>query len=182
MTRRPSSPRSGKDSVSFRTTRKLVERVLSYLSKQQTKTCWSGTAEDSDHLSIAWWTVWFAGYQDSPSPYDAALRKVLGPRYRESRNVVPAIYTGPDSQEPADLDGRSGYQWVQSVLSYLDWRAGLSWRPARERNHPERVKYVSASLELRQAFFNTPNRPPGRSRGTNKQFIDSETQPLKKRA
>jgi hypothetical protein len=144
---------------------KKVERILQHFERQQAKV-WRLTAEESDDLNVSWWLLWFAFYQDAANPHDAALRKVLGPRYktyRETHNTLPAVYTGPDDS-PAQVDGRSPLQWVKSVLSYLDWRSGREWRPLADRNHPERRAYTDASLQLRQAFYNTPNRPPARFR------------------
>jgi hypothetical protein len=154
--------------------RKQVERILRYLARQEQRTCWSGTAEDSDCLRLAWWTVWFAAYQDSPNPYDAALRKVLGPRYKtykETHNTLPAVYAGAPT-ENVEVDGRNGSQWMRSVLAYLDWRSGDAWRPVRDRNVPARRTYTDASLIMRQAF-NTPARPP--ERGAKKQASKSRS-------
>jgi hypothetical protein len=146
-----------------RAARNKVERILEHISKQERKSCWSGTSADADALRLAWYTVWFAAYQESPLPFDAALRKVLGPRYTKqvhARKVVPAIYCGVDVNEPYEVNGRNASQWVRSVLSYLDWRSGDAWRPMSERNCAERRIYTDASLELRHAFYSTPNRPP----------------------
>ena len=142
-----------------------VERILDYISKLEQKSCWSGTSDQADTLRLAWWTVWFAFYQNSPTPADSALRKVLGPRYQtyiQTHNTLPAVFTGSNPDELDDVDGRNGRQWMRSVLAYLDWRSGDSWRPMADRNHPERRAYTDASLTLRQAFFNTPNRPAQR--------------------
>ena len=162
--------------MTTRTAKNKVERILDYISKLEHKTCWSGTSDQADTLRLAWWTVWFAFYQESPTPADQALRKVLGPRYRhyiETRNTLPAVFTGSNPDEPADVDGRNGSQWMRSVLAYLDWRSGSVWRPMADRNHPERRAYTDASLTLRQAF-NTPSRPVQKHKHKLEQ---SKTQP-----
>jgi hypothetical protein len=148
-----------------RTARNQVERILDYLSELEHKSCWSGTSDRADDLRLAWWTVWFAFYQDSPTPVDSALRKVLGPRYRsyiQTRGTMPAVFCGTDRDELSEVDGRNGSQWMRSVLAYLDWRSGDSWRPMAHRNHPDRRAYTDASLTLRQAFFHAPSRPPAK--------------------
>lgn len=135
-----------------RTTRNKVERILGYISEQEQKCCWSGTSDHADALRLAWWTVWFAAYQESSLPFDAALRKVLGPRYStyQHKPELPP----PAPRDPIwEVDGRNGLQWVRSVLAYLDWRSGSAWRPARDRNHPLRRFYTDASLTMREAFF-----------------------------
>jgi hypothetical protein len=149
--------------------RNKVTRILDYLAKQERKTCWSGTTDSADDLRLAWWTLWFAALQESPDPYDAALRKMLGPRYKSykaTRNTLPAVYTG-SGDGPHEVDGRTAHQWVQSVLAYLDWRSGMSWRPMADRFHPDRTLYTESSLRLRQAYYNTPNRPPSKSKAAD---------------
>lgn len=48
----------------------------------------------------------------------------------------------PEFFEPCDVDGRKGWQWIESVKAYLDWRAGSSWRPMSHRFHPDREYYI----------------------------------------
>jgi len=64
--------------------------------------------------------------------------------------------------EPFAVDGRKAHQWIASVLAYLDWRAGDSWRPASHRFHPERECYVRAHRVVFQTFNQTSFRdiPP----------------------
>ena len=149
--------------------RTLVERVLTRLSDRE-RAVWKLTADECDDCRVSWWLVWFAFYQEAADPHDAAMRKVLGPRYqtyRETHNAPPAVYAGPE-HGPDELDGRSALQWVNSVLSYLDWRSGREWRPMADRNNPDRRIYTDAALTLRQAFYRTPNRPPERFRVATK--------------
>lgn len=144
-----------------RAARNKVERILEHISKQERKTCWSGTSDDADALRLAWWTLWFAAYQEATLPYDAALRKMLGPRYQayiQSRNLVTLPLAEAEEPEVREVDGRNGSQWMRSVLAYLDWRSGVSWRSQSERNHPQRRAYLDASLCLTQAF-NAPDPP-----------------------
>src|ERR1051326_9119315 len=59
-------------------------------------------------------------------------------------NVCPDDQTyGPDASrlpvhEGGFVDGRSGFQWIKAVISYLDYRAGSGWRPGTHRYHPIR--------------------------------------------
>jgi hypothetical protein len=54
----------------------------------------------------------------------------------------------------SEVDGRSGDQWLRSVLGYLAWRAGDDWRRASDRFSSERREYLQAArlvLALRNA-------------------------------
>ena len=53
------------------------------------------------------------------------------------------------------VDGRTGDQWLRSVLGYLAWRAGDDWRPASDRFSPERREYLQAA-RLVLAVRNAP--------------------------
>ena len=53
------------------------------------------------------------------------------------------------------VDGRTGIQWVRSILSYLDWRTGSSWRPLSHRWHPDRWYYLDGYRLVLEAW-NTP--------------------------
>jgi hypothetical protein len=152
-------------------TRNQVERILGYISQQERKCCWSGTPDDADALRLAWWTAWFAAYQDSPLPFDAALRKVLGPRYSTYGHKPPLPRPEPRDGE---IDGRNGDQWVRSVLAYIEWRCGDSWRSIRDRNHPDRRFYTDASLTLRQAYFYPPRPPAVTSQIPPRKSVQSE--------
>lgn len=55
--------------------------------------------------------------------------------------------------KPFQFDGRKGHQWIASVLAYLDWRAGDSWRPVSHRFHPEREHYIRGHRAVSQAWL-----------------------------
>ena len=51
---------------------------------------------------------------------------------------------------------RTGVQWVKSVIGYLEWRAGESWRrlsDPEQRFDPERWDYLAAARAVHQAFY-----------------------------
>lgn len=53
--------------------------------------------------------------------------------------------------DPAfEIDGRKGWQWTASAISYLQFRSGRAWRPARHRFHPEHEYFVRAINLLNQ--------------------------------
>ena len=53
-------------------------------------------------------------------------------------------------EEIWDVDGRQGHHWIESVKSYLDWRAGDTWR---KRFDPIREYYVCGYRTLMQAWL-----------------------------
>lgn len=53
------------------------------------------------------------------------------------------------------VDGRTGWQWVQSIRAYLEWRSGAAWRPVSERWHAEKVPYTQAVNWLNEGFNGT---------------------------
>lgn len=52
--------------------------------------------------------------------------------------------------ESIEVEGRKGWQWIASAKSYLDYRSGSEWRPARHRFHPEREYFVRGINLLNQ--------------------------------
>jgi hypothetical protein len=62
-------------------------------------------------------------------------------------------------QGPSLIQDRSGRQWVASVLSYLDWRSGSSWRSAADRFSPERLEYIAAWRVVNEAWRAPDHRP-----------------------
>jgi hypothetical protein len=65
---------------------------------------------------------------------------------------------GPDaSRLPVNAGGyvwgRSGHEWVRSVLSYLEWREGSSWRNEYHRYHPVRWHYIECIRTVRSAYY-----------------------------
>lgn len=52
-----------------------------------------------------------------------------------------------------EVDGRGAHQWIASVLAYLEWRAGDSWRQISDRFHPEREYYICGYRTLMQAWL-----------------------------
>ncbi|MCI0422767.1 MAG: hypothetical protein L0312_26690 [Acidobacteria bacterium] len=53
-------------------------------------------------------------------------------------------------EEVWEVDGRQGHQIIESVKSYLDWRAGDTWR---KRFDPTREYYVCGYRTLMQAWL-----------------------------
>lgn len=49
--------------------------------------------------------------------------------------------------------GRSGFHWVQSVIAYLSWREGASWRPDYHRFHPVREHFIECIAIVQRAYF-----------------------------
>lgn len=62
---------------------------------------------------------------------------------RKRPRPLPEIY---------ELDGRKAHQWVTSIVTYLDWRAGREWRPASHRWLPESYVYTQARQIVYRAF------------------------------
>ena len=54
-----------------------------------------------------------------------------------------------------EVGGRTGDQWLRSVLAYLSFRAGESWRRSTDRFNPERREYLLAA-RLVLAVRNAP--------------------------
>lgn len=60
------------------------------------------------------------------------------------------------------VDGRTGNQWLKSVLAYLDFRAGNAWRRMDDGAHrraPERWEYLDA-IRFIESVRNAPVREP----------------------
>jgi hypothetical protein len=70
------------------------------------------------------------------------------------------LYSLPAGEGPSQVDGRTARQWLQSAITYCNWRAGDSWRrlsDPEQRNSPERDWYLSGSRTLLEAL-NSPER------------------------
>jgi hypothetical protein len=71
--------------------------------------------------------------------------------------------------EPARLgrdkqDRRTPDQWIRSVLAYLDWRSGDSWRPLSvrtERENSERWAYLEARRIVQSVRYASEPSPVG---------------------
>lgn len=69
------------------------------------------------------------------------------------QGIIPQPHTrGPMYYGAVTVDGRSGYQWYQSIEAYLLWRAGSSWRPISDRYNPERWYYLDGLRLLHDAY------------------------------
>lgn len=52
-----------------------------------------------------------------------------------------------DSRECAEYTGRTGAQWIRSIIAYLEFRAGEPWRNRNNSCHrlsPDRLEYLEA--------------------------------------
>lgn len=49
--------------------------------------------------------------------------------------------------------GRSGHQWIQSIIAYLAWREGSSWRPPTHRYNPVRWHFVECISIVQSAYY-----------------------------
>lgn len=68
-------------------------------------------------------------------------------------NLGNAIMQRKDARMgPFPGDDRTPLQWYRSIKTYLEWRAGLCWRPVSDRFHPIRLEYLRALDTLRAAF------------------------------
>lgn len=69
-------------------------------------------------------------------------------------------YAHHAAMQDRERDKRSGAQWLKSVLSYLEYGAGDSWRrlsdPA-QRWHPERQWYLSGIRQVRSVLAGIPS-------------------------
>jgi hypothetical protein len=57
-------------------------------------------------------------------------------------------------------ENRSASEWIDSVIAYCEWRAGLPWKRIRSREdrwHPERWDYLGAAILARKAFYSDPD-------------------------
>ncbi|MFB3918070.1 MAG: hypothetical protein ACE14M_15185 [Terriglobales bacterium] len=122
-----------------RTARQWVDAILFRLEQAQRRTIWSHNAGDPDAMRQAWFTLYLAYYEKAADPAAAACRKVYG---CERINLTPSqpeplldLSAPPAILTPHQVDGRTGRQWVESVLEYLNWRSGRAWRPMSHRFH-----------------------------------------------
>jgi hypothetical protein len=80
--------------------------------------------------------------------------------------------------------GRSGFQWVQSIIAYLAWREGAAWRPESHRFNPVREHFVECVSIVQRAYFgnarwfNASNRVPRLPRP--KPVVSANAKPKKK--
>lgn len=49
-------------------------------------------------------------------------------------------------------DSRTPNQFIQSVLAYVDFRAGRAWRPVSHRWHPDRMHWLKVYRIISFAF------------------------------
>lgn len=49
--------------------------------------------------------------------------------------------------------GRSGHQWIRSIVAYLSWREGSPWRPETHRYHPVRWHFVDCVRIVTTAYY-----------------------------
>ncbi|HLW53272.1 MAG TPA: hypothetical protein VKW06_10555 [Candidatus Angelobacter sp.] len=73
--------------------------------------------------------------------------------YSEVDRFGPPVVDRLPIHEGGRVWGRSGFQWIQSVTSYLAFREGSSWRPDYHRFHPVRQHYVECIAIVRRAYF-----------------------------
>jgi hypothetical protein len=59
-------------------------------------------------------------------------------------------------KRPNLMEFRTGLQIYTSVVEYLNWRSGASWRPMSHRFRDERLGPLSAANTLNQAFNASP--------------------------
>jgi hypothetical protein len=92
------------------------------------------TMQEQDPVQLELFHWWNACPEDQP----------FGPHAAASRLPV---------HEGGFVWGRSGHQWVQSVISYLAWRQGSAWRPETHRFHPVRWHFNECIAVVQQAYF-----------------------------
>lgn len=103
-----------------------------------------GISTDSDKCAVG--THLVVIHTASPLPQDPAI----SPSQFDYSQWFKENDLEPDTEPrfPLDawnvVDGRSGYQWIASIKTYLDWRSGLSWRRSGSRFHPEVEHYIRA--------------------------------------
>lgn len=65
------------------------------------------------------------------------------------------VLIGSTCSDPDEVDGRDSRQWIDSVVAYLEFRAGKSWRLWRDRKHPDFAIYSDAVIRLFHLRYKT---------------------------
>jgi hypothetical protein len=140
-----------------------IDSIFLYLKKQGAE----ASFREKRLLRIAALTVHRAYYTRDRNAFQNAHNQVMkewAGQYevleQHAPQLLPQVYIQNEAphlrhhlqpvafQEPRQtvyqVDGRNGRQWLASIVAYLEWRSGSSWRPQTQRFHEDKQVYVRA--------------------------------------
>lgn len=144
------------------TGRSVVLRVLHRIGEREQK---AQTVPEQLNERAAWLMVHAAYFEKAADPYRAAVSTMQRKYPNYGTIAMPLTPTSPAEYPPQpelwELDGRNGRQWMLSIVGYLAWRAGATWRNTAQRNHHDYTIYTRAICTVSGVFLRPPP-PPAR--------------------